>query len=206
MSNHNLKSLAALILLLAGSALFGAGCGIFSSGYNYTGTQLDPPWPLPDFQLTGANGQPFRLSDVEGNLALIYFGYSHCPDVCPLTLLDVKEALAGLEGKEHIRVIFISLDPQRDTPETMARYLSAFDPNFIGLTGDEATINQVIKPYRVLAEKEEASRSAAGYLVNHTARLYLVSPQQELLLTYPFDFDPAGLRRDLEHLLKSMKS
>lgn len=206
MSNHNLKNLAALILLLAGLALFGAGCGIFSSGYNYAGTQLDPPWPLPDFELTGAGGQPFRLSDIEGNLALIYFGYTHCPDVCPLTLLEVKEALAGLEGRERVQVIFISLDPQRDTPEAVARYLNTFDPNFIGLTGDEAAIEQVIKPYRVLAEKEEASGSAAGYLVNHTARLYLASPQQELLLTYAFDFDPAGLRRDLEHLLKSMKN
>lgn len=206
MSNHNLKNLAALILLLAGLALFGAGCGIFSSGYDYAGTQLDPPWPLPDFQLTDTGGQSFRLSDIEGELALIYFGYTHCPDVCPLTLLDVKEALVGLEREKRIHVIFISLDPQRDTTDVIARYLNAFDPNFIGLTGDEATINQVIKPYRVLAEKEEMSHSTADYLVNHTAHLYLVSPQQELLLTYAFDFDPAGLRRDLEHLLKSMKS
>jgi protein SCO1/2 len=201
--DYNLKTLVGLSLILAGLVVFGAGCQTFSSGYSYNGAQLDPPWPLPDFELTDTQGQTFRLSDVEADLALIYFGYTHCPDVCPLTLLDVEEALKGMDGNERVQVIFITLDPERDTPEVLAGYLSAFDPDFIGLTGDSHTIQEVIKPYRVVAEHEEAGRAAAGYLVNHTARLYLVNPQRELQLTYAFGFDPADLRSDLEHLLKS---
>jgi protein SCO1/2 len=201
-----LKRLVGLILILAGMIIFGTGCQAFSAGYNYNGTQFDPPWPLPHFELTDSQGQTFRLSDVEGDLALIYFGYTHCPDVCPLTLLDIKMALAGLEDGERVQVIFITVDPERDTSEALARYLSAFDPDFIGLTGDSHTIREVIRPYRVVAEKEEAGHAAAGYLVNHTAHLYLVNPQRELLLTYAFGFDPADLRSDLEHLLASTKS
>jgi protein SCO1/2 len=127
-----------------------------------------------------------------------------------LTLLDVKEALQGMDGNERVQVIFITLDPERDTPEVLAGYLSAFDPDFIGLTGDSHTIQEVIKPSQVVADYEEAGHAvedtlwrAVGYLVNHTARLYLVNPQRELQLTYAFGFDPADLRSDLEHLLKS---
>jgi protein SCO1/2 len=204
--DYSLKTLVGLVLVLAGLIVFGAGCGAFSSGYSYSGTQLDPPWPLPDFELTDTQGQTFQLSDVEGDLALIYFGYTHCPDVCPLTLLDVKEALQGMEDNGRVQVIFITVDPERDTPEVLAGYLSAFDPDFIGLTGDSHTIQEVVKPYRVMAEKEDAGQAAVGYLVNHTARLYLVNPQRELRLTYTFGFDPAALRSDLEHLLKYTKN
>ena len=203
---HHLKTIVGLILVLAGVVVFGAGCRSFSSDYSYNGTQLDPPWPLPDFELTDAHGHPFRLSDLDGNLALIYFGYTNCPDVCPLTLLGIKEALTGFEVEEPVQVIFVSLDSERDTPDAIVRYLNAFDPNFIGLTGDSQTIQEVIKPYRVLAEKEETDHSAAGYLVNHTARLYLINPQRELFLTYAFGFDPEELRSDLNYLLKFMKS
>ena len=188
-----------------GGLVFAAGGQPFSAGYSYNGTQFDPPWPLPDFELTDTRGQPFHLNDIEGDLALIYFGYTHCPDVCPLTLLDIKKALKGMAGHERVQVIFITLDPERDTPEVLARYLRAFDPDFTGLTGDSQTIQEVIKPYRVVAEKETAAYSAGSYLVNHTARLYLVNPQRELQLTYALGFDPAGLRNDLVLLLQSTK-
>jgi protein SCO1/2 len=203
---YNIRTLVGLMLVLAGLVVSGAGCGPFSTGYNFNGAHLDPPWPLPDFELTDNRNQTFRLSDVQGDLALIYFGYTHCPDVCPLTLLDVKEALAGLEGNERVHVIFITVDPERDTTKVLANYLSAFDPEFVGLTGDSQTIQEVIKPYRVVAEKEDAGHSVVGYLVNHTARLYLVNPQRELQLTYAFGFDPADLRSDLERLLISAKN
>ena len=96
-----------LIALLVGLAWVSIGC-LGAPDYEYKGTVLDPPAPLPDFELKDVNGQSFRLSEVKGDIALIYFGYTYCPDVCPLTMVDVKEALGGLKtNKEHVHVIFI---------------------------------------------------------------------------------------------------
>lgn len=181
-------------------ALFSLGC---QSAYEYKGTLLDPPTPLPDFELTATNGEPFRLSDMKGDITIIYFGYTFCPDVCPLTLADVRKALAGLDeaDRERVHVVFISVDPERDTPEALARYLSAFDPTFIGLTDDYEKVETVMKDYGAFAQKEEVEDSAAGYLVSHTARLFLVNPQRELTLLYSFGFTSEDLRDDLNHLL-----
>jgi protein SCO1/2 len=117
-------------------------------------------------------------------------------------MVDVKEALAGLEGRERVHVIFISVDPERDTPEVLERYVNAFDPGFTGLTDDFGKTREVMKAYGAFAEKEEVADSAAGYLVSHTARLYLVNPQRELIMTYPFGFEPDGLHDDLTYLLQ----
>ncbi len=175
------------------------GC---SPAYEYAGTAYEPPQPIPDFELTAGDGQPFHLSDTRGHFTLVYFGYTFCPDVCPTTMADVKQALSGLEGREQVRVLFISVDPERDTPEVVGRYAAAFDPAFTGLTGDMARIQEVMQPFGAYAEKAEATDSAAGYLVNHTARLYLLNPAGELVLSYPFGFEPDALQADLQQLLQ----
>jgi len=195
-----------LIALLAGLAWVSAGC-LGAPDYEYKGTVLDPPAPVPDFELKDVQGQSFRLSEVKGDIALIYFGYTYCPDVCPLTMADVKEALGGLKtGKERVHVIFISVDPERDTPEVLARYVAAFGPEFKGLSDDFEKVKEVMKPYGAFAEKEDVSGSSAGYLVSHTARLYLVDPQGQLRLMYPFGFEVEDLRSDLEYLLRQENS
>ena len=182
--------------------------GIFLTGcqlgqYEYKGGVIDPPIELPDFELMATDGQPFHLSDVAGDVALVYFGYTYCPDVCPLTMWEVKKALAQLDtGQERVHVIFISVDPERDTPEKLANYLNAFGPEFIGLTDDFAKTQEMMKPYGAFAEKEEVEDSALGYLVNHTARLYLINPQRQILQQYPFGFTAEDLSSDLNHLLQ----
>lgn len=201
--NLNLRSINKLfwsVVILSLLALFSVGC---QSAYEYKGTLLDPPVLLPDFELIATNGEPFRLSDMKGDISLIYFGYTFCPDVCPLTLADVRKALADLDevDRERVHVIFISVDPERDTPEALARYLSAFDPTFIGLTDDYEKIEAVMKDYGAFAQKEEVEDSAAGYLVSHTARLFLVNARRELTVLYSFGFAPEDLRDDLNHLL-----
>ncbi len=185
------------IILLIGIT----GCASLSMPHQFNGSRMEPPMSLPDFSLMSTSGQPFHLSDTAGDFALIYFGYTFCPDVCPLTMSDVRQALDGLEGRERVRVIFISVDPERDTPELLDRYVHAFGSDFTGLTDDFAKTQEVMKAYGAVAEKEEVPESAAGYLVNHTARLYLVTPKRELLLTYPFGFAPEDLRNDLIYLL-----
>ncbi len=195
----NSKTLVSIALVAL--AIFLAGCRL--GQYEYKGGLIDPPIELPDFELTATDGQPFRLSDVEGDIALVYFGYTYCPDVCPLTMWEVKEALANLEsGRDRVHVIFISVDPERDAPETLARYMEAFGPEFIGLTDDFEKTQEMMKPYGAFAEKEEVEDSALGYLVSHTARLYLITPDRQILLQYPFGFAAEDLTDDLEYLLQ----
>jgi protein SCO1/2 len=194
-----------LFSLLIGLILISVGCQAAAQDYEYKGFTVDPPQPIPDFTLTSSTGQPFHLSDVKGDIALVYFGYTFCPDVCPLTLAFVKQALAGMEpsDQERVHVIFISVDPERDTPEVLSRYLAAFNPTFIGLTDDFNKVKEVMKPFRAKAEREEVPGSAAGYLMSHTARLFLVDPNQNLLLTYPHGFRPEDLQSDLTYLLNN---
>lgn len=191
------------ICLALGVVILSAGCQI-ASGYTLKGNALNTPKPLPDFELMAANGQSFRLSELEGDIALVFFGYTYCPDVCPLTLVDVRSVLDDLRaGRERVRVIFISTDPERDTPEVLSKYLAAFDPEFIGLTDDFAKVQEVMKPFGAFAEKGEATGSQAGYLVSHTALLYLVDlKKREIVSFYPFNFEPEDLKADLTHLLQ----
>lgn len=190
------------IVLLLGLALFCVGCQVFGP-YQYKGRVVDPPIVPPNFTLTRADGQPFHLSDVRGDIALVYFGYTYCPDVCPLTMGKVKQALAGLDtGQKHIYVLFISVDPERDTPEVLSKYMAAFGPQFIGLRGDFDQVSQIMKPFGAFAEKQPVNDPALGYLINHTAYVYLVNPQGQVVLIYPFEFTSDDLRSDLTYLLQ----
>ena len=212
MLNGQKNRLVKTIMLMA-LALGGGGCQAVTAAYEYQGNRLDPPHPVSDFALTTTEGASFQLRDLDGKIALIFFGYTHCPDVCPLTVAKVKTALAGLTETEQERVqfIFISVDPKRDTPEVLGRYLNGFSPGFIGLTDDFEKIEAVLQDYWAYAETEQPPESAyehthqteaaPTYLVTHTGRVYLVTPQRELLLTYPFDLSADDLRSDLSYLL-----
>jgi protein SCO1/2 len=201
------KANLGLAVILIALVIAGVGCQAFAPAHEFKGSVLEPAAPLPDFELNATTGQPFHLSDVKGDIALVYFGYTYCPDVCPLTMADVRQAIHGLEqGRDRVHVIFVSVDPERDTPEVLSRYLAAFDPSFIGLTDDFEKVKEVMKPYGAFAEKETAADSVAGYLVSHSARLYLVNTDQNLLLMYPFGFEAEDLRSDLAYLLSQENS
>lgn len=192
---------AGLCLLIAGLAIFTA-CRSEPPLFEYRGTVMEPPVPMPDFELRATDGQPFRLSSVQGDVALVYFGYTSCPDVCPLTLADVKNALAPLGNvKNRVHLIFVSVDPERDTPDVLAQYLAGFDDSFIGLSDDFEKVQAVMKPYGVVAEHAHAGESQAEHLVNHTARLYLLDGERRWRLSYPFGFAAQDLTHDLAHLL-----
>ncbi|MFN8459351.1 MAG: SCO family protein [Anaerolineae bacterium] len=192
-----------LTLILMVLLLTSLGCQAFDPPYEFKGATVEPAVSVPDFELKSTSGKPFHLSDVKGDITLIYFGYTTCPDVCPLTLAYLKQALTGLPDRDRVHFIFISVDPKRDTPEVLGRYLATFDPTFIGLTDDFAKVEQVMKPYGATAWREEAPDSTAGYFMAHTARVFLVGPDQKLQLFYPHGFQPDALRSDLAYLLKN---
>lgn len=157
------------------------------------GTLLDPPKEVGDFTLTDQDGQPFRLSDLRGKVALLFFGYTNCPDVCPTTLAELKRVKALLgEDVERVAFVFVSVDGARDTPERLAAYVRAFDPQFIGLTGDDAALRPISRDFGVFYQRVNYE-SDVNYLVDHTASTFVVDQQGRLRLVFPYGTDPAAI-------------
>jgi protein SCO1/2 len=178
-----------------------AGCTGRES-YTYKGGELDPPQAAAAIDLTDQFGEPFALDRVEGEVALVYFGYTTCPDLCPTTLADfmtVKEELG--EEAASVNFIMVTVDPERDTADRLKEYLGFFDPDFIGLWGDEAQTEAVKAGYGVVATKVEYPESATGYLVDHTSLIYVIDREGRLRLTYPYGFDPQSIVEDIRHLV-----
>lgn len=180
------------------------GVFLFSKPDGFRGTMYAEPYPLaPEIELTRDNGAHFRLREMRGDAVLLFFGYTSCPDICPTTMAELKQALEQLdeEDSKRARVLFITVDPERDTPERVQEYVNHFNPDFIGLSGTEAELAEVWKDYGVFREIVQGS-SAAGYLVDHTARVTLIDQEGNLRLSYAFDTPVDNLVHDLKLLLR----
>ncbi|HLA98721.1 MAG TPA: SCO family protein [Anaerolineales bacterium] len=186
--------------LLVGLLLMGRQ--VLSGGYTFQGSLIDPPAPAADFALRDQNGEVFRLSDQKGKVVLIFFGYTHCPDVCPITLTDfkrIKDELGDLAVE--VRFVLITVDPERDTVERLRNYLPGYDPSFYGLTGERAQLEKVWRSYGVYQAGQEAE-GEAGYEVEHTARIYAIDKHGSWRLTYPLEMGRKAVIEDVRHLLK----
>jgi protein SCO1/2 len=172
--------------------------------YEFRGALIDPAQPAPQIELPASTGGTFRLSDYQGKVVLLFFGYTSCPDVCPTTLGDMKQVRERLsEEAEQVQVVFVTVDPQRDTAERLASYLSLFDPSDIGLTGSEEQLDPVWQAYGVYRAIDTSTQTATGYLVDHSSRVYLIDRQGNLRLTYAFGTAPADIAADVAYLLKN---
>jgi protein SCO1 len=189
--------------ILVGLAITLAGGWFYlNQNYQYHGVLIDPPVSAADFELTDQNGQPFRLSEQRGKIDVIFFGYTNCPDICPTTLADYKKIYSQLgEKASQVRFIFITVDPERDTVERMKAYVEAFNPEFIGLTGERSELEPVWKAYGVYQAKQNID-SAVGYVVDHSTRTYVIDAQGNWKLNYPFGVDSSMVARDLLHLIQ----
>lgn len=199
MKTRSTLLLLALLLVLA-SLL--AGYTLWERPYSFQGSLIDPPAPATDFKLTDQHKQSWRLADQSGKLVLLFFGYTYCPDVCPITLTEFKrihEALGEQAGE--VRFVFVTVDPQRDTPERMAEHLSRFSPAITGLTGSPEALQAVYQAYGVYQQAQERG-SAGGYLVDHTARIYLIDADGNWRLTYPFEIGAEAILSDIQYLMK----
>ncbi len=189
--------------VLVGVALILTAWQYIQLPYTFRGSLIDPPVPAADFELTDQHGRAFRLSEQNGKVVLLFFGYTNCPDVCPLTLSDFKRIKAGLGSQaSDVRFVFITVDPERDTSEVLGQYMQNFEADFIGLSGERQQLEGVWKDYGVYQAKQEVG-SAAGYLVDHTARTYLVDQQGNWRLTYPFEMGPEDITQDVRYLLSN---
>jgi protein SCO1/2 len=170
--------------------------------YQFRGSVIDPPVPAPEIELMDSSRQPFSLNAYRGKIVFLFFGYASCPDVCPTTLADLKQTRAYLEEQaDSTQVVFITLDPDRDTPDKIQAYTSLFDPNFIGLTGSMEELDPIWEAYGVFREIDKETITAAGYLVSHSARIYLIDQDGNLHITYTFGTPPEDIAMDTEHLL-----
>lgn len=189
--------------VLLGVALMILGMEYIRLPYTFRGSLIDPPVQAADFELPDQNGQSFRLSEQKGQIVLLFFGYTHCPDVCPLTLSDFKQIKSDLgDQAQGVKFVFVTVDPERDTRQVIGKYLQNFDSEFIGLTADRVSMEKVWEDYGVYQAKQEVG-SASGYLVDHTARTYLIDQQSNWRLTYPFEMDYSDIVKDVRYLLSN---
>ena len=170
--------------------------------YVFHGSTIQSNQAAPSVEIDGPNGSTVRLTDYEGKVVVLYFGYTYCPDVCPITLSKLDRAMDILGDKaEDVQVIMVSVDPERDTPEVLEQYMAHFNPDFIGVTGDVNTVDRIATVYGVYYEAEEGSE-ATGYLVNHTATVMVVDKDGYLKLVLPFEGTAEEIAADLGYFLR----
>ena len=190
--------------LLAAAAILAAGCDKLSPPRSpFKSIDVTGTGGARELRLTGHDGKPKSLADYRGKVVVVFFGFTNCPDVCPTALADAAAAVRelGPDG-QNVQVLFVTVDPQRDTPEVLRQYVPAFHPTFVGLYGDEAAIERVKKEFAVYSAIREG-RTPETYTVDHAAQLFIFDKQGRLRLVAPPGLPSKALASDLRLLLNS---
>ncbi len=174
-----------------------AGC---DSGPRFRSTDITGAPYGQALELTDHAGKPRRLEEWRGKVVVLFFGFTHCPDVCPTTLAEISHAIKTLgPDAERVQLLMVSVDPERDTPESLAKYVTAFDPRFLGLRGDLAATKKVASEFKIYFEKRKQGDS---YTVDHSAQSYVIDPQGRLRLLVRHDRIARDLAADLRAILR----
>ena len=190
-----MNPLPTLILCIA---LLFAGC---SQPPSFKSTDISGPDWGKELALTDHHGQPRRLADFKGKAVVVFFGYTQCPDVCPTTLSSMQAVLSALgDAASRVQVLFVTLDPTRDSAQLLAEYVTAFHPSFIGLHGDEATTAAVAKDFKVFYARQ-AGTTPGSYSIDHSTGSYVFDPQGRLRLLVRHGETPDNVAADLKLLL-----
>jgi protein SCO1/2 len=193
----------ALKTIAAGALWTGVGAIFSACAPGFHGTDITGAGYGRDFHLTDFNGQPRALADFKGKVVLLFFGYVQCPDVCPTTMADlaqVKRKL-GADG-DKLQVLFVSVDPERDTPEVLRAYMEAFDPGFLGLyAGSPDKLAALAREFKVIYKKVEG-KTPSSYSVDHTAASFIFDPQGRLRLYARYGMPADDLAADIRRLLQ----
>ncbi|AGA34651.1 Cytochrome oxidase biogenesis protein Sco1/SenC/PrrC, putative copper metallochaperone [Thioalkalivibrio nitratireducens DSM 14787] len=206
-----------MLMVLAGTAAFGAGLGGLVVSRS-TGTTPDAErpegllWPqvraLPALELVSDGGQSFGTYDFQGAWSLVFVGYTSCPDICPMTLAQLNQMHRRVQEDARLsrmQTVFVSVDPERDSPQRLREYLGHFNDDFVGLTGDPAQLELLTRALGAVYMMEEPD-AHGDYLIHHSSAIFLISPGAELagILTGPHD--PAGLAERLRAMLDFMQA
>jgi protein SCO1 len=166
-----------------------------------SGTWLPRARPVVEFRLTDQSGQPFTRGELQGKPALVYFGFTRCPDVCPTTMEKLARVVRAAQLPD-LRVVFVSIDPQRDPPPTLALYVHAFDPGFIGLTGEPKTLGSLAANFGVAVSRVELP--GGDYTMDHTAAVFLLDREARIRAIFTPPFDVPTLVADLKRAAPSL--
>jgi protein SCO1/2 len=193
------------VLLLAGCA---ASPAEQSSNPSYVdqlrGAVFEPSRTLNDFSLAATTGGTFTLSEHRGETLLLYFGYRTCPDFCPTTFAALQQVYQELnEPADKLKILFVTIDPERDTLENLTLYTQAFHEDFIGLRAEGETLEAVMEQFGVVAEKRQLADSPLSYLMDHTASLFLVGPDGRLQAQYLYGTSYRDIVHDLRIILNA---
>ena len=183
-------AVTALVLALVSSA---AAAGLRSGAF-------EPPRPAPDFALRAADGAVFRLSQYRGHVIILTFGYTRCPDVCPTILAELSQVRARIgEAATQVQVVYVTVDPERDSPERLATYTRVFDRTFLGVGGSADELQRVWTAYGISVTRRPLGDT---YAVHHTAAVFLIDRRGRLRVLAPFGTAVADIAHDVSALLR----
>ena len=172
---------------------FGLALVSVAAWLTFSGPGAPPPSSIgAPFRLMGPDGKSVSDADLKGDVVVMFFGFTHCPDVCPTTLFEVSELFRKLGDGAKVRGVFVSVDPERDTPEILKDYLGSFDKRIIGLSGDRAALDPMLKAYRVYARKNPAANGE--YSMDHSAIVYLLDKQMRFIGPLNISDDDVALK------------
>ena len=190
---HKLKYLLLLAVL--------AGCNPPEPQEEFQSTDVAGANFAKDFQLTDHQGKPRTLADFKGKVVILFFGYIHCPDICPTTLTEFAAVMEHLgPDADKVQVLFVTLDPERDTPEILAKFVPAFHPKFVGLRGTPQEIAKIAQEYKLLYAKQ-AGKTSSDYTLDHSSGTYIYDQQGKLRLYASYDMGVDALVADIKSLL-----
>ena len=193
-------SLSSIVRVL-GLALALAACG--AKGPSFQATDLTGASFGRDFELTAPDGKPRRLADFRGKAVVMFFGYTQCPDVCPTTLVALADAMKQLgPDADRVQVLFVTIDPERDTPALLSQYVPAFDPRFLGLYGDADATARTAKEFKIIYQKVPGA-APGSYTMDHSAGKYIFDPQGRLRLYVSNAQGSKVFTHDLRELLQA---
>jgi len=167
----------------------------------FVGSEIDAHAVASDFRLIDHVGHVRTMAGFRGKVVALFFGYTHCPDVCPTTLSDLAKAVAILsDRRSQVQVLFVTLDPERDTQQVLAQYVPSFEPTFIGLYSDVATLTKVESDFRIYAHKQP-SAGKSGYSIDHSAGVYLFDKEGAPRVYLNYGQKPSDIAHDMELLM-----
>lgn len=187
--------------LLIGALVFMI-LGLTLLPHTFAGTEVQPSRTASDFTLNSSAGGQLSLGDLRSKAVLVFFGYANCTDVCPGILHELSQILEQMGGQaDKVQVLFITLDPERDSPQVLQTYLSNIDSRFLGLTGNPVQIQQVAANYGIYYQKGSLNPDGS-YMVDHTAAVFLIDPGGDLRAVYSSPIPPAkDIARDVKYIL-----
>lgn len=178
-----------------------AGCDKPASKVGFRNTDITGAEFARDFALTGHDGKPRTLADFKGKVVVVFFGFTQCPDVCPTTMSEMAEVMKQLgPDSDRVQVLFVTLDPERDTADLLSKYVPAFDPRFLGLFGDDEATKKTAREFKVFYQKVPG-KTEGSYTLDHTAGSYVFDAKGKVRLFVKHGQGPEVLTQDLRKLL-----